>query len=271
MVGELPTASQGVKAAPAVRRLAGKLGVDLAGIKGTGPRGSITSGDVEKAAKPRLEGVMVERLTGVRRAMAQAMAKSGAEIVPATVTDEADIENWPDAMDVTIRLLRAVQAGVAAEPALNAWYHAEQGERWLHEDVHVGLAIDTEQGLFAPVLRGIGSRSDADLREGLNRLRRDVEAREIPAEELHGQTLALSNFGMISGLHAALVIVPPQVASLGAGRSFNRGCLEAGNPVEHRMLPLSLTFDHRVVTGGEAARFMAAVKASLENTPANGE
>lgn len=271
IVGELPSVQPRAQATPAVRRLAGKLGVDLAAIDGTGPGGSITSADVEKAAQPHLEDVTIERMSGVRRAMAQAMSRSGAEIVPATVTDEADIEHWQQGADITVRLARAIQSGVTAEPTLNAWYHPRQNERWLHQDIHLGLAIDTEKGLFAPVLRNIASRSDEDLRAGLDKLRGDVEARSIPPEELQGQTISLSNFGMIAGLHAALVIVPPQVAIIGAGRIVKRVVMENGDVTEHRFLPLSLTFDHRVVTGGEAARFLAAVKASLENEQGEGD
>lgn len=111
IVGELPTKQTRTRATPAVRRLAGKLGVDLATVDGSGPGGSITSADVEQAAQPLLEGVTVERLSGVRRAMAQAMSKSGTEIVPATVTDEVDINHWPDDADITIRLVRAIEAG----------------------------------------------------------------------------------------------------------------------------------------------------------------
>jgi pyruvate dehydrogenase E2 component (dihydrolipoamide acetyltransferase) len=263
IVGDLPTASR-VAVTPAVRHLAGKLGVDLSSVSGSGPGGTITTTDVEHAAAPQMAGVQIERISGVRRAMAQAMTTSGASIVPATVSEEADIHAWSRSADVTIRLIRAIAAGIATEPALNAWYHPEKSERWLHSEIHLGLAIDTEQGLFAPVLRSIASRTDEDLRTGLQQLRADVSARAISAEELRGQTITLSNFGMIGGVHASLVIVPPQVAILGAGRIFKRAIVEKQSIVSHRVLPLSLTFDHRIVTGGEAARFLAAVKTSLE-------
>lgn len=266
IVGELPATENRKQATPAVRRLAGKLGVDLSTVTGSGPKGTVTASDVEQAARPLLEGVTVKRLAGVRRAMAQAMSSSGAEVVPATVLDEADIGHWPEKADITIRLARAIAAGIEKEPGLNAWYYPEKRERWLHRDLHLGLAIDTAQGLFAPVLRNVASRSDDDLRQGLQKLRSDVEARAIPPEELQGQTITLSNFGMIAGRFASLVIVPPQVAILGAGRIAQRVFLAEGNPVARRMLPLSLTFDHRVVTGGEAARFLAAVMAALESS-----
>ncbi len=273
IVGELPvdTADRNVTAAPAVRRLAGKLGIDITSLEGTGPAGSVTAGDVEQAASSVMDGIAVERLVGVRRAMAQSMTKAGAEIVPATVTDEADIDHWPDEADITIRLVRAIEAGIKTEPGLNAWYHPEDRERWIHREIHLGLAIDTPEGLFAPVLRNTVSRSDADLRNGLQKLRVDVKSRAIPPEELSGQTFTLSNFGMIAGQHAALVIVPPQVAILGAGRITLKVVLEQGEAKAHQMLPLSLTFDHRVVTGGEAARFLAAVIGSLEAKEEGGQ
>ena len=264
IVGDLPEKATRVRVTPAVRRLAGELGVDLSTIGGTGPDGAITSQDIERCAKTSLEDVQIERVSGVRRAMAQSMSRAGKEIVPATVTDDADIDHWPADSDVTIRLVRAIEAGVKSEAGLNAWYYPDRGERWIHGEIDLGLAVDTPDGLFAPVLRNIASRGDEDLRGGLQKLRRDVESRAIPAEELKGQTFTLSNFGMISGRYAALVIVPPQVAILGAGRISTRVVLCRGQAVGHRILPLSLTFDHRIVSGGEAARFMAAVKSSLE-------
>lgn len=264
IVGDLPEKSNRVSAAPAVRRLAGELGVDLSIIEGTGPHGAITSQDIERSAQISLEDGRIERISGVRRAMTQSMSKAGKEIVAATVTDQADINHWPADSDVTIRLMRAIEAGVKTESGLNAWYYPGRGERWIHAKIDLGLAVDTPDGLFAPVLRNIALRSGEDLRNGLQKLRRDVESRAIPPEELKGQTFTLSNFGMISGLHATLVIIPPQVAILGSGRIFERAVIYQGKAVGHRILPLSLTFDHRIVTGGEAARFMAAVKFSLE-------
>ncbi|HET9686600.1 MAG TPA: 2-oxo acid dehydrogenase subunit E2, partial [Pseudolabrys sp.] len=103
-----------------------------------------------------------------------------------------------------------------------------------------------------------------DLRAGLDRLRADAAARSIPSEELRGATITLSNFGMIGGRFASLVVVPPQVAIIGAGRIRQGVVVHEGRPLVRRILPLSLTFDHRVVTGGEAARFLMALKADLE-------
>ena len=176
-------------------------------------------------------------------------------------TDKAVVE-IPSPWSGTITL-QAIAAACQAEPSLNAWYNSEVGERRLLSRVDVGIAVDLEGGLIVPVLRNVGERDSSDLRAGLDRMRADAAARAIPPEELRGATITLSNFGMIGGRFASLVVVPPQVAIIGAGRAEQRVVVDRGQQVIHRMLPLSLTFDHRVVTGGEAARFLAAVKSAL--------
>ncbi|MGK9167696.1 2-oxo acid dehydrogenase subunit E2 [Inquilinus limosus] len=262
-----PTEPMGVRgghALPAVRALARKLDVDLNLVQGTGPDGTITRADVERAARSLAEAGPPEVLRGMRRAMAQRMAAAHAEVVPAGVTDEADIDDWAPGEDITIRLLRAIAAACKAEPSLNAWYDAAAGERRLLSRIDIGIAVDTGDGLIVPVLRDVSGRTAGDLRAGLDRLRADAAARSIPLEELRGATITLSNFGMIGGRFASLVVVPPQVAIIGAGRVDRRVMVHGGQPAVRRVLPLSLTFDHRVVTGGEAARFLVALKSDLE-------
>ena len=124
--------------------------------------------------------------------------------------------------------------------------------------IDVGIAVDLPDGLFVPVLRDAANRDAADLRRGLDRMRADLVARRIPPEEMRGNTITLSNFGMIGGKYAAPIVIPPTVAILSAGRIRQQVVAVTGVPAVHRVLPLSLTFDHRVVTGGEAARFLAA-------------
>ena len=262
-VGE-PARARTVQVLPAIRALARKLEVDLNLVQATGPGGTITRPDVERAAKSLAEAGPAERLRGMRRAMAQRMAQAHAEVVPATVTEAADVQDWPKGTDVTVRLIRAIAAAAKAEPALNTWYNAEAGERRLIPRIDVGIAVDTEGGLIVPVMRNVGERNPKDLRAGLDRLRADAEARSIPPEELRGATITLSNFGMIGGRSAQLIVVPPQVAIIGAGRIEPQVVVHDGKPAARRVLPLSLTFDHRVVTGGEAARFLMALKADLE-------
>jgi pyruvate dehydrogenase E2 component (dihydrolipoamide acetyltransferase) len=257
-------AGRGPKATPAVRALARKLNVNLAVVGATGPGDTITKADVERAAAALEAAGPVEPLRGVRRAMARNMARAHAEVAPATVTDVADIGDWPEGSDVTMRLIRAIAVGCGAEPALNAWYLGLDEGRRLHEAVHLGIAMDTEDGLFVPVLRDVAHRGEADLRRGLEAMKQDVRARTVPLEELRGGTITLSNFGMFGGRHAALSVLPPQVAILGAGRVHDRVVPLDGAPAVRRALPLSLTFDHRAVMGGEATRFLAALIADLE-------
>jgi pyruvate dehydrogenase E2 component (dihydrolipoamide acetyltransferase) len=253
-----------VKATPAVRALARQLNVDLAMVTPSGPDGVITSSDVQRVAKVLSEVGPPEILRGVRRAMAQNMALAQSEVAAATVIDDADIDAWPPETDITIRLVRALVAGCRAQPGLNAWYEGHTMGRRILKKIDVGIAADMPEGLLVPVLRDVGNRDAADLRRGLDRMREDARARRIPPEELRGNTITLSNFGMIGGKYAAPIVVPPTVAILGAGRIHEQVLAVDGAPAVRRVLPLSLTFDHRVVTGGEAARFLIAVIADLE-------
>ena len=259
-----PTRAPTLQVLPAVRALARKLEVDLNLVQATGPGGTITRADVERAAKSLAEAGPAEPLRGMRRAMAQRMAAAHAEVARTTVTDEADIDDWRKGEDTTIRLVRAIAAACAAEPSLNVWYNADAGERRVIKRIDLGIAVDTEGGLIVPVLRNVGERDARDLRAGLDRMRADAAARSIPPEELRGATITLSNFGMIGGRFANLVVVPPQAAIVGAGRIDQRVMVHNGQPAARRVLPLSLTFDHRVVTGGEAARFLVVLKSDLE-------
>jgi pyruvate dehydrogenase E2 component (dihydrolipoamide acetyltransferase) len=261
-----PAPGRPLQVLPAVRALARKLDVDLNLVHGSGPDGTITRADVERAAKSLTEAGPAEPLRGMRRAMAQRMAAAHAEVVPATVTEEADIGAWAAGEDATIRLVRAIAAACKAEPSLNAWYNSTGAERRLVTRIDVGIAVDTEGGLIVPVLRNVAERDPRDLRAGLDRMRRDAAARSIPPDELRGATITLSNFGMIGGRFANLVVVPPQVAIIGAGRIAQRVTVHDGQPAVRAALPLSVTFDHRVVTGGEAARFLVALKLDLERS-----
>lgn len=269
VVGKMPTAEETVpapKAAPAVRALAERLGIELAAMTGTGPGGAITSADVEGAAKaagrPTGRG---EPLRGFRRAMARRMTKAHAEVVPASVTGEADVEAWPEGTDPMARLVRAIVSACKAEPSLNCWYESAVGERILHDHVDLGIAVDTREGLVVPTIRNAEHCSPEELLKRLKELHEGVRERKISPDGLKGQTLTLSNFGAIGGRHAAMVVVPPQVAIVGAGRIDSRAVVHKGQVTARRILPLSLTFDHRAVTGGEAVRFLAALTADLES------
>lgn len=249
----------GVKVSPAVRALARQLDVDLSVVTPSGRDGIITSEDVQRVAKILSDVGALEPLRGVRRAMAQSMSKAVAEVVPVTVCDDADIHVWGAGEDTTVRLIRALVEGCRKEPSLNAWYDSHSMGRRLIDKVDVGIALDTSDGLFVPVMRDVGNADTAGLRARIDVMKQDVRSRRIPPEELRGNTITLSNFGSFGGRYADPVVLPPTVAILGAGKMREEVVAYEGAPAIHRIIPLSLTFDHRAVTGGEATRFLMAV------------
>jgi pyruvate dehydrogenase E2 component (dihydrolipoamide acetyltransferase) len=229
----------------------------------TGADGMITQGDVQRAARVLSETGPIELLRGIRRAMAQNMVLANAEVASATIMDDADIHAWEPGQRIMLRLIRAVVAGCKAEPSLNAWYDSQRIGRYVVNKVDLGIAVDTPDGLLVPVLRNVGERDADDLARGLETLLRDARARKVPPEELRGHTITLSNYGTIAGRYASPVVVPPTVAIVGSGRIRDQVVAANGAPAVHRVIPLSLTFDHRAVAGGEAGRFLAAMMADL--------
>ena len=197
-----------------------------------------------------------EQLKGVRRNMARVMADAHAQVVPTTLCDDADLHAWVGKQDITARLIRAIVAACKMVPALNAWFDGDKLMRTLHPHVDIGIAVDTDDGLFVPALRNADMLDAAGVRGAIQRLRAQVEDRSIPVSELGGYTISLSNFGMFAGRYATPVVVPPTVAIVGAGKlGFDVVAVMGGIEV-HKRLPISLTFDHRAATGGEAARFL---------------
>lgn len=285
----------GVKAMPAVRALAKKLKVDLNRVRPSGAEGVITLADVKAAAAnpaayepssapaPILrgegggrsvsgEGFMPppagndrdEPIRGVRRNMLRTMSAAHAEVVPTTLMDDADLHAWSPGEDISVRTLRALAVAAKTEPAMNAWLNAKEGSLRRHSAVHIGIAIDSADGLFVASLKHCDSREGAQLRTELNRLRDGVRNRTLPPEDLSGYTLMFSNFGVFAGKYATPVVVPPCVCIVGSGRLYHAVVPVLGGIETHRMMPISLTFDHRAATGGEAARFLKAMIDDLQ-------
>jgi pyruvate dehydrogenase E2 component (dihydrolipoamide acetyltransferase) len=270
------------RAVPAARALARSLGVDLEGVTGSGRGGLITVEDVMQRAGPgrgvtRADSAApaplkplpewtteVQPLRSLRRAMAQSMTASRDNVAACTVFDDADLHRWSGGGDFSARVLRAILAGVRAEPGLNAWYDAASESRILIRQIDVGLAVDTPDGLIVPVLRHVESLGAAPLRADLDRLKRAARDRTVQPSELRNFTFMLSNFGTLAGRYATPVVVPPAVAILGTGRVRHDVMAAEGRVEIHARMPLSLSFDHRVVTGGEAVRFLGAVISDLE-------
>ena len=255
-----------IKASPAVRAHAKKLNVDLANIKGSGPQGSITLEDVSGASSSTAtpEKTLGEALHGVRRYMAINMALAHREIVPVTLMDDADIDHWPKGTDISVRIIRAIIAGCAAEPALNAHFDGKSISRQLFTDVNLGLAIDMPNSLYVPVIKTVNKKSDAEIRQQIDQFKKQAQQQNFSPADLQGGTITLSNFGMLAGRYANPIIVPPTVAIIGVGKLHTGVVAVDGKPVAHRLIPLSLSFDHRAATGGEAARFLAAMIADLQ-------
>jgi pyruvate dehydrogenase E2 component (dihydrolipoamide acetyltransferase) len=276
-----------VRAAPAVRALAKRLGVDLTRVAGSGRGGLITVDDVMTtsgptalhtaatvtALKPASGGARAtppgaagepEKLRGLRRAMAQSMSLARDSVMNCTLFDDADLHQWKKGQDITTRVLRAIAVGARAEPGLNAWFDGEAQTRRLLSRIDVGIAVDTPEGLLVPVIRDVGARAPEELRRDVDRLKRAARDRSVAPEELREFSFMLSNFGMIAGRYATPVVVPPAVAILGAGRLSHDVIAVMGGIEAHLRMPLSLTFDHRCITGGEAARFLAALLRDLE-------
>lgn len=200
-----------------------------------------------------------EQLKGVRRNMARVMAEAHANVVPTTLVDDADLHAWIGKQDITARLVRAIVAACKAVPALNAWFDGKNLTRTLHPHVDIGIAVDTDDGLFVPALRNADMLDGHGVRAAIKRLRTQVEDRSIPSTELSGYTISLSNFGMFAGRYATPVVVPPTVAIIGAGKLSHDVVAVIGGIEVHKRMPISLTFDHRAATGGEAARFLKAL------------
>jgi 2-oxoisovalerate dehydrogenase E2 component (dihydrolipoyl transacylase) len=252
-----------VRASPVGRARAHALGIDLARVQPSGPDGAITRADVEAtAANDALQQGKV--LRGARKTMALNMARAWREVAHATLHDQADVGTWSGQPDVTARLIRAIVAGCTADPSLNASFDAALASLRINATIDLGLAIDSPDGLFVPVLRDVGRSRPEDWRRQIEAVKKGVRNRSLAPADLSGATITLSNFGTIAGQHAALIVMPPQVAILGAGRISGWPKQTPHNPGLLCALPLSLTFDHRAVTGGEAARFLRAVIADLE-------
>lgn len=216
-----------------------------------------------RAGRPQALFPGGEPLDATRRTMAETLARAHREVVAVTLTAEVEIR-FEDRRQLTARLVRALVAAVHAAPALNAWYDGGLQKRLLHEAVHVGIAVDTPHGLLVPVLRDAQALDTAAIARRVAELKQAALARTLAPADFSGASVTLSNFGSLAGRFATPLVLPPQVAILGAGHAWDGLRPDHDRARPARLLPLSLSFDHRAVTGGEAARFLAAACADLE-------
>jgi pyruvate dehydrogenase E2 component (dihydrolipoamide acetyltransferase) len=270
-------------AIPSVRKLARELGVDLAEVTPTGPRGRIRREDVLQAssapppAENRLgesDGVeTLQPLPTLRRTIAEAMVRAATTAVPITTTDEADVTELvalrlrskaaaeEQGVNVTLLpfIMKAVAAALRQHPMLNATLDDDVRHLRLQHAYHLGIATDTPDGLMVPVVRHVDQKNILALAQELQHLTALARERRIPLADLRGGTFTISNYGAIGGIFATPMLHLPQVAILGVGKLIEKPVVHAGEIAIRTILPLSLTFDHRAMDGAHAQRFLNEV------------
>lgn len=298
-------ASGPVPAAPSVRKLARELGVDIHRVPATGPGGRVLKKDVEAFAKnktaapaaPAAAGPGValpaeelpdfsqygpirrEAVPQIRKTIARQMTRSWLNIPRVTQCDDADIteldrnrkrfnEGLKDGaakLTVTAILLKAVAASLREHPQVNASYDAATAEIVYKDYIHIGLAVDTPRGLVVPVIRDVDRKPLPQLAAELNALAERTRQGQFEIAELRGASFTITNYGALGGIFGTPMVNFPEAAILGMGKARMQAVVFEGQIVPRLVMPLSLSFDHRIVDGADAARFLTDVIRSLEN------
>ncbi|MFO7572696.1 MAG: dihydrolipoamide acetyltransferase family protein [Gaiellaceae bacterium] len=255
-------ATGGIQATPLVRKVAQELGIDLTSVPGTGSGGRITEEDVRAAAAaaaPR-EGRR-EPLRGVRRVIAEHMARAHREVPSVTWVEECDFEDVHMPHLIAL-VMKACAESLAEFPELNARL---EGDEIVYLDRYdFGLAVQTDQGLVVPVVRGVDSKPVDDLHEEVARAAEGARQGTLRPEELRGSTFTVTSAGKLAGLFQTPIVNHPEVAILSVGRIEPRPVVRDGEIIVRRMGTVSLSFDHRVIDGARAAAFGLAVIARVE-------
>jgi pyruvate/2-oxoglutarate dehydrogenase complex dihydrolipoamide acyltransferase (E2) component len=288
-------AAAGVLAPPAVRKLARELGVDLASVKGSGPGGRISSEDVQRhaggatnpaiaAELPVTPGAQIGagervRLRGVQRRMAETMALSARTIPHVTGFHELDAGAFAelaarlrrDAEAIGARfpfdalLVRATAMAVRRHPIFNSSLDDERGEIVMHDEVNVGVATATPDGLIVPVVKRADSLDLDQLAAEVDRVTGAARDGKTAVADVRGGTITISNTGAWRGGHGTSLIVPPEVAIVGFGRIEEKAVVRDGKVVARAMMPMSVTFDHRVIDGEAGLSFALTLRTLIED------
>ncbi len=260
-----------VRATPLVRRIAQELGLDLETVAGTGPEGRVTEADLRAAAGDTTQGQALgqvpegrrEPLRGVRRLIAEHMARAHREVPPVTWVEECDF-GGVDLQRLVATVLKACAGALAEYPELNARL---DGDAIVYLDRYdLGVAVQTEQGLVVPVVRGCATATVEEIDTEVHRLAEAARAGELKPEELRGSSFTVTSAGKLGGLLSTPIVNYPEVAILSVGRIAERPVVRAGEIVVRPVGHLSLTFDHRVIDGARAAEFTWAVIRTLEGS-----
>jgi pyruvate/2-oxoglutarate dehydrogenase complex dihydrolipoamide acyltransferase (E2) component len=264
---ELARSGQRARATPLVRRLAQELGVDLETLAGSGPQGRVTEEDVRSAAaSPGLapghaQAGRREPLRGVRKLIAQHMARAHAEVPPVTWVEECDF-GAVDLKRLVPLTLKAVAEALREVPELNA--RLENDEIVYLDRYDLGVAVQTDEGLVVPVVRDCDSRSVDELADEVARLADAARAHRLKPEELRGSTFTVTSAGKLGGLLTTPIVNHPEVGILSLGRVAERPVVRDGEIVARPTGTIAVTFDHRVVDGARAAEFGLAVIRRLQ-------
>ncbi|RPI27633.1 MAG: biotin/lipoyl-binding protein [Acidobacteria bacterium] len=292
-----------VPAAPSVRRFAREIGVDIGAVAGTGPSGRISVGDVKAAARSgkaagpqpaaapsapiaapplpdlsRWGEIHREQFTSVRRATARQMTTAWSTIPHVTQFDKADItelevvrkqysakvEKAGGKLTVTAVLLKVVASALKVFPKFNASLDMEKGEIVFKHYFHVGVAVDTPKGLLVPVIRDVDQKNVVQLSAELASISDKTRNGKLTLEEMQGGSFTVSNLGGIGGTGFAPIVNLPEVAILGVARASLEPVFREGSFQPRMMLPLSLSYDHRLIDGADGARFLRWVCEALE-------
>lgn len=285
-------------AAPSVRRFARELGIAIDDVHGTGPGDHVSVEDVQRHARELIArggdrrtrpatpaaplpdftqwgAVAREAMSGVRRSIAAGMGRSWTMIPHVTQFDRADItdlEGWRKALGeragtkltVTAVALKVAAAALRAFPKFNASVDAANEEIIYKKYVHVAVAVDTPYGLLAPVVRDADRKSLVRIAQELTELSEKARRRKLGREELSGACFTVTNLGGLGTTHFSPIVNWPEVAVLGLGRASHTAVLVDGAFVPRLLLPLSVSYDHRLIDGADAARFLRWVAEALE-------
>ena len=253
-----------VQATPVVRRIAQELGVALGAVSGSGPGGRITEEDVREATSGDSAEGRREPLRGVRRVIAEHMARAHREVPPVTWVEECDVDDVPlDRLLPTV--VKACADALVDFPELNARL---DGDAIVYLDRYdIGVAVQTDDGLVVPVVRGANERSAEELALEISALAERARAGSLSADELRGSTFTVTSAGKLAGLFQTPIVNHPEVAILSIGRVAPRAVVRDGEIVVRRTGMLAITFDHRVVDGARAAAFGLAVIDRIEGRP----
>ena len=287
---EVPAPTRGaangstVKAMPPVRKLARELDVDIRAITGTGPDGRVTRSDVEAAAGTTQQpatatrGERREPLRGVRRVIAERMAEAHRIVPPVTHVEECDVteleatrklanERSPEEPRLTFMpfIVKAVTTSLKEFPALNASLDEDAGEIVYHDRYDIGVAVDTPAGLMVPTVKDADKKRLRQLAAEIDRLATAARQGRLNADELKGSTFTVTSPGPFGGIMATPLVFHPQAAILGVHKASERPVVRDGQIVIRKMMNLSITFDHRVLDGMTAAKFILDVVRLLEH------